>query len=437
MSTPEQRVIEVTTAAARRRRAREATRQVWRIAPAVAAVAVVSAVIVRWRGTPASWSLAIPAAAAIGLLAYSLIMRRQPRVSDALASEIDRDADLGGELRSAAWFATRGSDDPWASFHIARAAERVASVEFSTVYPPVRAGRARVATSLLTVAAIAILATVPRHALVRASSGAAPGSKSAAATTIAAMPDAVPQDLPKELEALLAAIENGTLAAQLAAGNPALQDALSKLSMMNDPAALAALAKAMAEQKNDPAAMKALAERAKRDAAMAAQQDVKNALEDLASKLSPPDSDKDSAGFEASDETQAGDTASLSTTTSESTRDANAIAGLGMLTMSNEEMAGADAPPGMGVGGGSSPTAHNGTMPEIANALRHETIEANEDDVTGGVHTDARRKTERGTASTLYTRGSAAAFENGRAAAPPVIPESRRAGMQTYFARKQ
>jgi hypothetical protein len=76
-------------------------------------------------------------------------------------------------------------------------------------------------------------------------------------------------------------------------------------------------------------------------------------------------------------------------------------------------------------------------MPEIANALRHETIEANEDDVTGGAHTDARRNTDHGTAATLFTRGSAAAFENGRATVPPAIPETRRAGMQTYFARKQ
>jgi hypothetical protein len=436
MTTPEQRVIEATAAAARIRRAREASRRVWRIAPALAAVGVAAALFVRWRGAAAVWALAIPLAAAIGLVLYTILMRRQPRVSDALASEIDRDAHLDGELRSAAWFATRGSAEPWISFHLARAAEHLASVEFARVYPPVRTGRARLATSLLTVAAVAILATVPHQAFVKASGGVTAAGKPAAAAT-AAMPDAVPQDLPKELEALLAAIENGTLAAQLAAGNPALQDALSKLSMINDPAALAALARALSAQKNDPEAMKALAERAKRDAALAPQQDVKNALEDLASKLSQPDSDKDSAGFEASDETQAGDTASLSTTTSESTRDANAIAGLGMLTMSNEDMAGADAPPGMGVGGGSSPTTGKGTMPEIANALRHEIIEANEDDVTGGVHTDARRKTEHGTAATLFTRGSAAAFDNGRATVPPVIPESRRAGMQIYFARKQ
>jgi hypothetical protein len=437
MTTPEQRVIEATAAAARMRRVREASRRVWRLAPAVAGAALAAALFVRWRGAPARWSLAVPLAAGIALMLYALVMRRQPRVSDSLASEIDRDAQLGGELRSAAWFAGRGSDEPWVSFHIARAAERVASVEFAAVYPPVRAARARITTALLTVAAVAILASVPRHSLVRASGVTGPAGKAGTTTALAVPPDAVPQDLPKELEALLAAIENGTLAAQLAAGNPAMQAALSKLAAINDPAALAALAKALAERANDPNAMKMLAERLKRDAALTPQQDVKNALEDLASKLSQSDHEKDSAGFESTDETQAGDSASLSTATSESTRDANAISGLGMLTMSNEEMAGADAPPGVGVGGGSSKTTGKGTMPEIANALRQETIEANEDDVTGGMHTDARRKTERGSASAVYTRGAASAFENGRATVPPTVPEKRRAGMQTYFSRKQ
>jgi len=393
--------------------------------------------LVRWRGPSTAWSLLLPGLAAIALIIYTLVNRRRPRVTDEVASQIDRDARLGGELRSAAWFAARGTSEPWSAFHVARAAQRMSAVQFGEVYPPVRARRQQSATALIAFVAVIILATVPRHAILGASNGASGTVRIVPATPATPSAEAVPQELPKELEELLAAIENGTLAAQLAAGNPALQDALSKLSMINDPAALAALARAMAAQQNDPAAMKALAERAKRDADLAPQQDVKNALEDLANKLNSPDSDKDSAGFEASKETQAGDSASLSSMTSESTRDANAIQGLGMLTMSNEEMAGADAPPGMGVGGGSSPTKGRGTMPEIASALRHETIEANEDDVTGGVHTDERRKTEHGTAATLFSRGSAATFETGRASVPPVVPESRRAGMRTYFARKQ
>jgi hypothetical protein len=147
-------VLAAAAAGARVRRMREVSRQVWRAAPAAAAAAVLAAAFVRWRGAAALWLLALPVAAATGLMIYSLVMRRQPRISDALASEIDRDAGLGGELRSAAWFAGRRLDDAWTSFHLTHAAERIESVEFKSVYPAVRARRARAATWVMTAAAI-------------------------------------------------------------------------------------------------------------------------------------------------------------------------------------------------------------------------------------------------------------------------------------------
>jgi hypothetical protein len=76
-------------------------------------------------------------------------------------------------------------------------------------------------------------------------------------------------------------------------------------------------------------------------------------------------------------------------------------------------------------------------MPEIEKALRHEVIEANEDDVSGDVHSEERRKTDHGTAATAYTRSAAGRSDASRVAAPPPLPESRRAGVQTYFTRKQ
>ena len=76
-------------------------------------------------------------------------------------------------------------------------------------------------------------------------------------------------------------------------------------------------------------------------------------------------------------------------------------------------------------------------MPDIAKALRHEVIEAHEDDVSGDVHSEERRKTERGTAATTYSRTAAGRFDGSRAVAPPPVPEARRAGVQTYFTRKQ
>ena len=76
-------------------------------------------------------------------------------------------------------------------------------------------------------------------------------------------------------------------------------------------------------------------------------------------------------------------------------------------------------------------------MAGISKALRHEIIEANEDDVTGDVHTDARRQTGRGKAAATFTGSAAGTFDATRASAPPLVPETRRAGIQTYFSRKQ
>jgi len=49
----------------------------------------------------------------------------------------------------------------------------------------------------------------------------------------------------------------------------------------------------------------------------------------------------------------------------------------------------------------------------------------------------ARRKTEHGSAATAFTGGTAARSDGSRAVAPPAVPETRRAGVQTYFTRKQ
>ena len=76
-------------------------------------------------------------------------------------------------------------------------------------------------------------------------------------------------------------------------------------------------------------------------------------------------------------------------------------------------------------------------MPEISKALRHEIIEANEDDVTGNVQADERRKTDRGKAAATFTGSAAGTSDVTRASASPPVPETRRAGMQTYFSRRQ
>ena len=424
--------------AARRRRARETSHLLWRVAPIVSAIGVIVAAFVRWTNAPAIIPLGLLAVFAAGWIAYAYLQRYRVRVSDATASAIDDEAHLGGELRSAAWFATRGTTDPWAGFHLGRAAEHLESIDFARLYPPVRARRARVATGVMVAFALLLVATFPGRPRAAAATRIAPPD-TARPNVLPVALDGVPAELPQGLEDLLAAIESGTLPSGNAA-DAALRDTLTQLQALKDPKALAALARAMAADRSradDSATMKELADRAKRDAAMTPPSDIRDALEELSKKLSDPDREMDSAGFEKSDEAQPQGGVDLAGPPPQSSRDASAIASLGMVTLSKQEASDPNAPPGAGAGGASSSPKTGGTMAEISKALRHEIIEANEDDVTGDVHTDARRKTERGNATATFTGSAAGAFDATRASAPPPVPETRRAGIQTYFSRKQ
>ena len=250
--------------------------------------------------------------------------------------------------------------------------------------------------------------------------------------------DGLPTELPQELQDLLASIEDGTLSpARLS--DAATKDMLSQLQALKYPKALAALARALADRKNisAEAAMKELADRAKRDAAKAPPSDLRDALEDLAKKLSDSGQELDSAQLEESEEAEPQEGMDLGGAPPQTSHDASALAGLGMVSLSQQDISDPNAPPGMGAGGSSSTPGPAGTMPELSSALRHEVIEANEDDVSSDMQTEERRKTERGEATATFTGGAAASFDGARASAPPRVPEARRAGIQSYFTRKQ
>ena len=431
-------MLAAVATAARRRRARETSRLLWRVAPIVSAAGVIVAAFVRWRHAPAIIPLGLLAVSAVAWILYAFLQRYRVRVSDATAAAIDDDARLGGELRSATWFAARSTDDPWAAFHIGRAAERLESIDLAQLYPPVRARRARVATFVMVAVALLLVATFPERPRAVAAGQTAPAG-TAPRTVPPLSVEGVPAELPQELEDLLAAIENGTLPVGITA-DAALRRTLTQLQALTDPQALAALARAMAldpSQADDKATMKELGERAKRDAAMTPQSDIRNALEELSKKLSDPEHEMDSAGFEKSEDAQPQGGVDLAGPPPQSSRDATAIASLGMVTLSKQDASDPNAPPGAGVGGTSSSPKTGGTMAEISKALRHEIIEAHEDDVTGNVQTEERRKTDRGKAAATFTGSAAGTSDVTRASASPPVPETRRAGMQTYFSRRQ
>ena len=431
-------MLSAISEAARQRRARETSRLLWNIAPAIAALVLVLSLVVRWLHASPLIPLAVLAVACLMWAAFAFVRRRVDRVSDHTAATIDSEVHLDGELRSAAWFASQPSSDPWAEFHLQHAATRLESIDFSDHYPPIRAPRARIATGVMIAVTLVLAVAFPqRPRASAATSEAAPAAPARKVPTIAV--EGVPPDLPQELEDLLAAIENERLAA-LRPGDAALLDALNKLQSIKDPEALAALARALASDRlqplDDKTAMKDLADRAQRDAGKTSSSEIKDALDQLAKNLQKSDAELDSASLEKSDETEPNGGVDMAGAT-ESARDASAIAGVGMVALSKQDSAQADAPPGVGAGGASSSPNGGGTMPDIAKALRHEVIEAHEDDVSGDVHSEERRKTERGTAATTYSRAAAGQSDGSRAVAPPPVPETRRAGVQTYFTRKQ
>ncbi len=405
-----------------------------------AAAAGCVAVYVRWKYAPPVIPVVLLLGFAAGWLVYAYGQRRFVRVNDSTAAAIDDDARLGGELRSAAWFATsRQTEDPWAAFHVNRAAERLESIDLARLYPPVAARRARVATGVLVALVLFLVATFPERPYAVQTFG-----KTAPDTVLQRIPprslDGLPAELPQELLDLLEAIESGTLPPPDLA-DAAMQGMLKQLQALNDPKALAALARALAAERQDgntAAAMQELADRTRRDAAMMPPSDIRDALDELSRKLSDPGRELDTAGLEESDEAQVKEQggANLDAPPPQSSRDASAIAGLGMVTLSNQDASDPSAPPGTGAGGTSANPSLAATAPKVPEALRHEIIEAHEEDVSASVQTDTRRKTDRGRAATTFTGSAAGTFDGARTTAPLPVPETRRAGIQTYFTRK-
>src|SRR5437763_4591467 len=138
----------------RARRSRDAAARRWRIAPIAAAAGLVVALASRLRGWTPFVTVLVLGAAGLALAAYAIAARRHRAVSDRDVSRIDADAGLKGELRSAHWFAGTPDRDDWIQFHLARAAERVRGVDWAGLYPAPPAGRAKVATGVMAIAAI-------------------------------------------------------------------------------------------------------------------------------------------------------------------------------------------------------------------------------------------------------------------------------------------
>ena len=431
----------------RARRGRDAATRVWTAAPFAAGVCLIGAVVSRLRGWGPFVTLFALAAAALALGAFVLAARRRRALSDADVSRIDADAGLHGELRSAHWFAASPERDDWIRFHLAAAAERVRAVEWASLYPAPAAGRAKLATGALALAAVALAIVIPGRAGVAASGDA---RAKAVAARRPAIIVALPAELRKQLEDMLTTAEGGQARMLTAAEVRALLAKLDELAH-RDPSKQGAPAAATAGQPPpaNEADIKAFAERAKKAAeSTSLEPEVRDALSDVADKLNQGDPSATAMSKRESDDAATADKevgagepqqsksgSGQQSGAVQSMKEASGGSGVGVVMMTDQD-ASSSRDGGMGLGGGSSDRNGGGRLADLGAALRRETIEANVDNQGENVLTQERRKTEHADATTAYSHSAPQAAERGGSTAPPPVPESRRAAVKSYFIRK-
>jgi len=438
-------------AADRRRRAREASRLLWRAAPAIAGAALAVAVARRWMPL-GSWAPAgVLIVGLLGLAAYIFVATRARMLTDRAAAAIDVDAGLDGELRSASWFASRDGGDDWADLHLERAAARLQGMDWAELYPIVRAPRARLASIVMVAGALALTFGLPQRASARRPTGttASPAAKGPAPTAL--QPDGIllPPELMAQLQALLDAAQKGdAVTAERLASSEELRELLNKLAQ--DPELLAKLAKALAaaDPLKGPTAkeLKELAERARRAAETAAMsQDLREALEKMAETAESEETQESASNEEgqpmSSEGPQDGESGqsnaagSMQELSVQMARQADPGGGAGIMMMSNPGEKGS-GPPGSGVGGSGSDESSAAAAAALAAAFKQEVVEASQDNAGDNIDTEIRRKSEQGSSKIGFTHSAAGQFDKSRAAAPPPVPEARRNGVQSYFIRK-
>ena len=445
-----ERVRAVLMAGDRRRRVQHAAGRAWRAAPLVAGVALAVAALGRFAGWPARTPLVLVAAGLLAWIGWVLAAGRRRPVSDAAAWRLDTDAALGGELRSAGWFAAQPARDEWADLHVGRAAERLAEIDWVHVYPPVRAPRARAATAALVFATLALSVVLPPRPSRNATAARGQTSVASPAAPRGDPASALPPELQKELEALLAAAESGAMAAghspATAVSAAQMRDLIDRLQQIRDRGTLKDLAEAMNSDRTVKGAdaLKQLGERAKRAAAETdASREARTALEELARKLSEAADAEEAAAAAASESLE--DPAAAPGDAGASAKDGGAVRtlseapasadGAGTVVMSRDDAQPGTAAPGFGIGGASGAAGPEGTAAGMSEALRQELIEANKDTAGTNVHTEIRRKTEQGEATVSFTHGTATRGDRARSAAPDRVPEGRQSDIRRYFTR--
>jgi hypothetical protein len=415
-----------------------------RAAPGVALAVVVAALGARALGSPRWAALAFVAAGLVWLAGLAARAAWRLPVSDATARQLDADAALAGELRSARWFASAAGTSAWSRHHLASAAERARAISWRDVYPSPRAGRRWVvALGLVAVA----LAVGYWPSLDAASTGGAPAAIGADSETGA---------LPPELVEELSALANGDLSPEQArelARTLLEREGLDPVLARQLESFLAQSGQQVTSPSDGPGQPND-----QQQAGTGSQSgtetpdDVEWALGDTASRLaneqarraSPrsPAADAESVDADAPESGESTEgTGAARPPDDTSRRDTSDTGSVGGLAIETEEASGDDAQKGQGrssAGSGRTPRGESFLADwALTEALNRELVQA--DDAARGrtIRVDERRRTEEGQSAVAFSRE-----RPQQRIVPPVfgpaaiMPEARRRLIERYFVRE-
>lgn len=442
--SPHGSLRDVVAQADRQRRARIADRLLSRMAPLSAVGLLALAIVGRFAGWPRWVPLAGLGVTAVVLAVFALIQRRTLPTSDAIASAVDTDAGLRGELRSAHWFeaiAPETERDAWAVYHMGRATDRAARVDWPALYPSVKAGREWAGTAVLSLAIIGLSIGLPARV------ATAPVEQASMDPALAAQ---LPPDLAKKLAALMAQLQAEEadaktkqltleeMKALMAKLDPAMQKKLAEMLEK------ASMAKPPDKTKGDADARPERAE----NSAAGLPEDVRWAQEDLAQRAAQGSEDRQTNAKNPSASSETGEkgmgsaqaeqqkAGAAAESATPMVREAAADPG-GKMMMGGGGPMGGDSRPGAGGNQGAQQGAAEALL--LAQALKKDTLEAHADALGENVEKDdLKKKTEQGKSSLGFTRvAETRTFDPSRAAAPPPVPEARRQLLLNYFIRKR
>lgn len=412
-----------------------------RVAPIAAAGTLALAFAARLVGGSPLWPLLVWL---IAMAWLALEFRRAGRAlpsTDQMAAQADADAALGGELRSAHWFALSPTADAWTEFHLTAAATRAGAIAWSAIYPPVPVRRAGAVSGVLSLAAIIVMLGGPRYVF-----HSATRPDVALAADADADMDAMPPELQARLAELSALVARGDISAQVAGLD--LQQSATFASL--DPTKRQALLKRLeqvAENRSADAKAQVLTTPGQ------AADDQKWARDNQAlrqASLAQQEGQKTDPSAPGAQE-RPRDDSSKSDASADKAMMGQAKPGAVAVRLPNgEEQAASmrvagNAPisgdPGSSYGGqhGDDGPPRRPDTPQIVAALVKETVDANMNAPTGDRKDDERRRsTEQGTSALSYTRTTGrGSYDRVRADAPRVVPEARRLMLERYFVRNE